>query len=364
MSSSIILSQTEYETLLKEIAFLKDRIAALTALRDDLVYHICPALRSEYEEKIAGLERELFAAQLYLREKQRIIELLQSQINRRQKPSMDEARRKAREEYKEYQEDLKKKAREAEDFQKRWKEDTDWYRHDQTDRRQRRSRKSAGTEQAGNDKDTKKDTASGQASDQKDEKKEGQDRKEEKGKDSYRRIGQDHGSSHKDSATFGDTDQDHDNEEDNESAVQEIKRLYRKIVKLLHPDVHPNPTEREKELLNRANNANARGDLEEMRAIWKELSAINVKEEEFADTPEDLEKMREILETLRERCQALEKEIRHIQSEYPYTMKAFLDDEESVEEKRAGLRAQIDQTRERDRQLADYIEELKKKLNN
>ena len=97
MPSSIILSQTEYEDLLKEIAFLKERIAALTALRDDLIYHIWPGLRSEYEEKIASLERELFAAQLYLREKQRVIEILQAQINRKQKPSMDEARRKARE---------------------------------------------------------------------------------------------------------------------------------------------------------------------------------------------------------------------------------------------------------------------------
>ena len=319
MSSSIILSQTEYEDLLKEIAFLKDRIAVLTALRDDLIYHICPALQSEYEEKIAGLERELFAAQLYLREKQRIIELLQAQINRRQNLSVEEAKKKAREEYKEYQEDLKKKAKEAEDFQKRWKEDTDWYQHDQSDRRQRRNKKhneSDHSDQAGQDKDSQdNDDACDEGSDKK------------------------------------------------ESAVQEIKRLYRKIVKLLHPDVHPNPTEREKELLNRANDANARGDLEEMRAIWKELSSMNVKEEEFTDRPEDIEKMKEILESLRERCQALEQEIRHIKSEYPYTMKAFLDDEEAVEEKRAGLRKQIDQTREKDRQLAEYIEELKKKLN-
>ena len=76
--SNIVLSQSEYEQLLEEIRELQARIAELTALRDDLVYHVCPALSAEYEEKIVSLERELIAANMYLREKQRIIEILQA----------------------------------------------------------------------------------------------------------------------------------------------------------------------------------------------------------------------------------------------------------------------------------------------
>ena len=57
----IVLSQSEYESLLEEIHRLQARISKLTALRDDLIYHICPALQAEYEEKIASLERELLA---------------------------------------------------------------------------------------------------------------------------------------------------------------------------------------------------------------------------------------------------------------------------------------------------------------
>ena len=66
----IIISQSEYESLLNEVHRLQARISELTALRDDLIYHICPALQAEYEEKIASLERELLAAEMYLRENQ------------------------------------------------------------------------------------------------------------------------------------------------------------------------------------------------------------------------------------------------------------------------------------------------------
>ena len=122
MADSIILSQSEYEQLLEEIHQIQARIVELTAMRDDLLYHICPALKAEYEEKIASLERELLAAQMYLQEKRRIIEILQSQMNRQKAPSMDKARKEAHEEFRSYQEDLKRKAKEAEDF--KWNEQT------------------------------------------------------------------------------------------------------------------------------------------------------------------------------------------------------------------------------------------------
>ena len=203
----IILAQTEYEDLLKEIAFLKDRIASLTALRDDLIYHVCPALRSEYEEKVASLERELFAAQLYLREKQRIIELLQARINRRQKPSMEEAEQKAKVEFEQYQEDLKKKAKEAEDFQKRWKEDTGWYQHDQTDRRTRES--------DGQEADPETDRRGEDHRDEPSGKGDGGDQNA----DSQDRIGQEKDSAQGDAAEDKTADKDSEGNARNESPV-------------------------------------------------------------------------------------------------------------------------------------------------
>ena len=357
-NQSIILTQSEYESLRKDIMVLKERVARLTALRDDLVYHICPSLQSEYEEKIASLERELLAAQLYLREMQRIIEILQAQMNQGQEPSMEEAEEQAQEEYQEYQEDLNRKAKEAEEFQDRWRKESNWYEYDEGYRNR---------EEDFYEEDPE-NTEAGDGDHQKDS----NDKTHKDGKDageaSSERSGcnEDTDDSHDDdsvNAYDGDPESGHGRKQ---SKASELKSLYRKIVKLLHPDVHPNPTPKEKELLNRAIQAYDRGDLETMRQIWEELTGSGMAdpEEEYEDSPEGIAKMREILEKLRKRCKELDTEIRHIKSEYPYTMKAFLDDEEAVEKRRSELQAEIDQTRETNRQLEEYINELKRQMGN
>ena len=72
MPDTIIPVQSEYEKLLEEVKKLRARLIELTAQRDDLLYHICPALQAKYDENIGSIERELLAAQMYLKEKQRI----------------------------------------------------------------------------------------------------------------------------------------------------------------------------------------------------------------------------------------------------------------------------------------------------
>lgn len=87
MNNQIIPGVSEYEILLKEVRELRVRIAELTAQRDDLLYHVCPALRALYNEKIGSLEREILAAKLSMAEMRRILEILQGQMNRKEKPS-------------------------------------------------------------------------------------------------------------------------------------------------------------------------------------------------------------------------------------------------------------------------------------
>lgn len=340
----IILTQSEYETLLKDIKTLRERVVMLTALRDDLVYHICPSLQSEYEEKIASLERELLASQLYLLEMERILEILQAQLNQGQNPSMEEAEKKAKKEYREYQEDLNKKAKEAEDS-RRWKEKSNWYEYDDGYRNRQEDSYEQGPEgsEGGKSKGNKGGRTRG-GSEDKD--RDGDDRKDSG-------DGRDSQSDGKDSSGQGKS-----------STIAELKKLYRKIVKLLHPDVHPDPTPREKELLNQAIQAYDRGDLEAMQKIWQELtgSGAVLEEETFEDSPEGIAKMREILKKLKKRCRELDEEIRQIRSAFPYTMKDFLENEEAVEKKRSQMQGQIDRTREMNRQLEERIKELKKQM--
>ena len=344
----ITVTQSEYETLLKDIQILRDRVAMLTALRDDLVYHICPSLRSEYEEKIASLERELLASQLYLLEMERILEILQAQLNQGQKPSMEEAEEKARKEYQEYQDDLNKKAKEAEDFQDQWKKKSNWYEYDDGYRNRQEDSYEEGPEDPDAGGGKNKGNKDGKTGKNKEEKK----GKEDKGEKEDKRNKGEKG------------EKEDKKDKDRSSRVAELKKIYRKIVKLLHPDVHPNPTPKEKELLNQAIQAYDRGDLETMQKIWQELtgSGAVLEEEIFEDSPEGIAKMREILKNLRKRLKELNEEIRQIRSAFPYTMKDFLENEEAVEKKRSQMQEQIDKTREMNRQLNERIKELKKQL--
>ena len=136
MTDTIFPVQTEYEKLLETVRKLRARVIELTTERDDLLYHICPALQAKYDEKIGSVEREILASQMYLKEKQRIIEILQAQLNRQEKPSMKEAEKKAHEEFRAYEEDLKKKAEEARRFREHWENETQWSRHEQESRAQ------------------------------------------------------------------------------------------------------------------------------------------------------------------------------------------------------------------------------------
>ena len=326
MTDTIIPVQTEYEKLLETVRKLRARVIELTAERDDLLYHICPALQAKYDEKIGSVEREILAAQMYLKEKQRIIEILQAQLNRQEKPSMKEAEKKAHEEFRAYEEDLKKKAEEARRFREHWENETQWSRHEQESRdrkKENRTEQSAETEQpAGTEAET------------------------------HKRIG-----------IRERQDEDPINEiNEDEDPIHELKRLYRQIVKRLHPDVHPNPTEREMDLLDRANKAFKAGDLEEMRRIWEELAGTEQSEESFEDTEEGRAQLRELIEKLCKRCAELEKEIRQIKTSFPYTIKALLDDDKILEMKHRELVDRLAEVRAMLDKVDEYIAELKRRM--
>ena len=338
----IIISQSEYKSLLEEVHRLQARISELTALRDDLIYHICPALQAEYEEKIASLERELLAAEMYLRENQRTLEILQAQMNQQKKPDVDEAQKQAKKEFHEYEEDLKKKAKEAEEFKEKWEKESQWSEYDRQEKEEKKKREEK--------KQREQADSTGLGKDQKTDKKtyrinDDEDDKEEEQKESYG------------SEEFG-----HDDEPDDDSPTKKLKRLYRKIVKRLHPDVHPNPSMREKELLNLAQDAMKRGDLEAMERIYDELCGMDAPEEKFEDTPEGIANLKELIRKLRERLKALQSEISHIKSEFPYTMRSFLEDEKAVEERRHELQEKLRNLREANEKLVEFIRKIREQM--
>ena len=228
-----------------------------------------------------------------------------------------------------------------------WENETQWSRHEQErrdNRKENRSEQSAGNKKADSERTNDYKTKSSF--------KMGIETEEEIRK----RIGNDKVDMERE---WFDGAQESREDED---PIHELKRLYRQIVKRLHPDVHPNPTERDKDLLDRANKAYKAGDLEEMRRIWEELAGTEQSEESFEDTEKGRAQLRELIEKLRKRCAELEKEIRQIKTSFPYTIKALLDDDKALEMKHRELVECLAEVRAMLDKVDEYITELKRRM--
>lgn len=120
-----------------------------------------------------------------------------------------------------------------------------------------------------------------------------------------------------------------------EADLAKIRKIYRRTVKLLHPDIHPEVAESEdlKDLWNRVSVAYACNDLkelEELEVLVTAALADHSGEEWKIEVPD-----------LDEKIASLEGEIEKITGTDPYQYKFLFDDPEAVEEKKKDLQGKI-----------------------
>lgn len=118
-----------------------------------------------------------------------------------------------------------------------------------------------------------------------------------------------------------------------EEAVKELKKRYRHIVKTLHPDLHPDITPAQIRLFENAVTAYKNGDLEVLRII-DEMVTKPILTEGTQDAIAELRKEKERLEHL---LKILHESIAKIKSEYPYTMKELIHNQEKITARKAEL---------------------------
>lgn len=137
--------------------------------------------------------------------------------------------------------------------------------------------------------------------------------------------------------------------------TNEMKKLYRVIVKKLHPDLNPKITEAEKELFYRATECHKHGDLTAIRIIFEIVGSEEVKDETTTSPTDSLEKEATRLETL---VKSVQKDIEKIKSTEPYIWQVYLYDENKKNEKLNELEREIENFENAIRTQEEYIREL------
>ncbi|MCI9469550.1 MAG: hypothetical protein HFG45_09725 [Oscillospiraceae bacterium] len=115
--------------------------------------------------------------------------------------------------------------------------------------------------------------------------------------------------------------------------IKELKKLYRSIVKALHPDLNPEVTDSQFRLFENAVTAYENGDLSTMRIISEMMSPPAV----FIQPEDALRQLNEEKRRLEERLSELQTQIEQIKRTYPYTLAEYVDDPKKAEERQKEL---------------------------
>ena len=134
--------------------------------------------------------------------------------------------------------------------------------------------------------------------------------------------------------------------------VQQSKTLYRRLAKLLHPDINPEAGRREelKELWQRVLTAYGHNDVKALSELeiltqkaLKELGSGEIK----VDIPD-----------IEERIESLKEEIYNITHSEPYTYRDLLADKEATDKKIAELTEELESYRKYHQELEDIIAQM------
>ncbi len=133
-------------------------------------------------------------------------------------------------------------------------------------------------------------------------------------------------------------EQKEEEKKNQEEEKRELRDLYRKLVHRLHPDLHPEQTEWEKELFLKVQDAYEKGDLERLRELAQQLDAGMPADAVDNETAEEWE---ERVNQLKEEIAKIREEIAKILQEFPFTYRERLNDPEWIVQTQDMLRKEI-----------------------
>ena len=304
--------EDQAEKLKREIKELRELLASLVLRRDNLLLVESKELEALYMRELGNLEAEIYREETNARYWQRKYEMMQAAANRQEKADTREIEKKLEEQYEAFKksyEDFIRKAREAEEAVRKRKDNAK-NSSDGIKTEQEKTEQEAG---AGK-------TASAEA-----------EQAEQTG------------------------EARHDAGEP-EDEIKRLKKLYRKIVKAMHPDLHPNQDEYTKELFKKAIRAYEEGDLRTLEEIAMIIDG---------EAPESGQDLLTALIEERNRLLALIQSIRAqislILVRYPFTKKELLNNPEKLKAEKEKLKARLERAKQRAEAYRRRIEEMEKR---
>lgn len=115
---------------------------------------------------------------------------------------------------------------------------------------------------------------------------------------------------------------------------KELKKIYREVVKTLHPDLNPKVSEAQIKLFENAVQAYKNGDLGTLRIIHEMVADQKLPNDVELDT---MSLLREKHEDLVKLIAAVRESIAKIKSQYPFTVLDILDDSQKLAERKKEL---------------------------
>jgi hypothetical protein len=137
----------------------------------------------------------------------------------------------------------------------------------------------------------------------------------------------------------------------------ELRKLYRKLAKELHPDVNQNLTEQQNNLWHAVRKAYESGDLDSMRAL-----SVMVNDSSFDSEKSDIltdDDLKTQIDLLKAGIEKILSEIEKIRLSFPFNIQKELHDEEWVAEQNRKTELQIEEAQSQKKKYEERIELLK-----
>ncbi len=119
----------------------------------------------------------------------------------------------------------------------------------------------------------------------------------------------------------------------------ELKKMYKQIVKKLHPDMNPDVTEGELKLFNQAVEAYKNGDIQALRSISIMISEIS----DYEETSDSMDALKEKINRLKQMITNVLNNIEYIKQSFPYNQKELLSNTMKIKERQDELNALLDE---------------------